>query len=253
METVNYRSTNLQREAETELQKFASILRSIHDSVGILISAGNSGLAMTELAKMVYADLGKKEPPNYTFPLFRITNRNWETIGIDIDPYRASAQEFLKNKSIKTVLFVDDEIGRGGTLQACIRLLFQSQENLRLPLKVFIVAESLNFKPPKRKGIEFVFYPLGQRPYGISLIAHLVDPKMEEVMRKILYPESKEAVLWKASMNILLNLPVKEYSFEKGPHWTHEYGDRVRAALPHLSSYQAAFRRYLQRLIRTSR
>lgn len=76
----------------------------------LLVGGGNSGIAVIEIAKMVYKKISKDIPPIVMFPVYRQSNEP----DVKIDPNLVETQ--LKDVShVDRVLFVDDEIMRGQT------------------------------------------------------------------------------------------------------------------------------------------
>lgn len=250
---ADYCRTDLRPEAEATFERMVRILGEIinGEPPDLVMAAGDSGLSSVALAKLVYECLVRPVPPSVVFPLFRATDSQWRTTGIDITPHIEEARQFRPHHKVHTVLFVDDEIGSGGTFRACMDLLFSMRVCLDLPLRVLVVAEDLSFRPPGLSDADVEFKPFGRREEGISMTSRLIPPEFERQVRRILAPQETQSLFWKRATNVLLDLPVKELT-DRGPRWTYRFRDVVASRLPTIHAERAAFSACLDRLARAA-
>ena len=175
---VDYARADFRPEAEETFERMARALHEIiaGQKVDLIVAAGDSGLSSVSLTKLVYAHLRRIVPPDIVFPLFRATDSQWHTTGVDVTPHIDQARRFRPG-TVRSVIFVDDEIGSGATFRACMDLIFAMDAKLRLPLSVFVVAEALWFQPPRLDDINLRFRPFGRRQEGLSMTSRLIPPR----------------------------------------------------------------------------
>lgn len=127
---------------QLRLKRFAAMLYILLEVRGehfdLLVAGGNSGIAVLEVAKMVYKKTSKDTPPIVQFPVYRQSNEP----DVKIDPNLVETQ--LKDvHHVDRVLFVDDEIMRGQTAKVSFETIrdFLS-EKVNPCLRCTIVAEN---------------------------------------------------------------------------------------------------------------
>jgi hypothetical protein len=127
---------------ELRLKRFAAMVYhfiSREEKLDLITSGGNSGVATTAIAQLVYEKTGLIPPPIVVLPVIRPSNKD----GIKIDT--SYLQLRLKGiKNISRILFVDDEIMRGQTAKICFEAIWGQLKNEteKTRLSCTIIAEN---------------------------------------------------------------------------------------------------------------
>lgn len=188
---VNKDFTERRRElAESRIKMFAAStyrqLADFNEDYNLILGAGNSGLFMTKLTKIVYESLSIKLPLVLNLPIYRfkedkkIINNNSFLI--------PQVKKELNNLDIiDNVLFVDDEIMRALTAKECFNLLLEAKPEIN-HLNATIIAENhffeWHYKMPKVSISFFAYAPLIQGFNGN--IGHFIpDDLHKEVLSVI--------------------------------------------------------------------
>jgi len=154
--------------AKSRIKMFAaSVARQLlefNENFDLLLGAGNSGLYMTKIAEMTYEYLNIPAPAILNIPIMRF-KEDGKTLNNNFSLLQEVKQALNKIKTIKNILFVDDEIMRTITVKECCNLLLQA--DLNIPhIDVTIIAENHFFewhhKIPKASIYFFAYSPLIQ-------------------------------------------------------------------------------------------
>ena len=154
--------------AKSRIKMFAaSIARQLLDfdeTFDLLLGAGNSGLYMTKITEMVYQYLNIAVPKILNIPIIRF-KEDGKTLNDNSSLLPQLKQDLNNAKTIRDVLFVDDEIMRAITAKECLGLLLKADPNIS-HLDVTIVAEhhffEWHYKLPKISIRFFAYSPLIQ-------------------------------------------------------------------------------------------
>lgn len=124
--------------AKSRIKMFAAALcRQLteeNEKFDLIIAAGNSGLFMAAITKIVYKSLGVELPQLITLPIYRFESEEKGKIGkLTHIPKEAN------------ILFVDDEIMRGITVKTAVELILNDFTDMR-SLRCVIIAENHFFE-----------------------------------------------------------------------------------------------------------
>ncbi len=173
--------------AQSRIQYFAATLYHLlvekQESFDLIFATGNSGLYMLEIANMVYAQLDLEEPPSFVFPVYRETKE----IPVRHEELLVDMQYFPIDIHAANILFVDDEIRRGKSLQTGLNLLVEAYGDPTKPVTCTVVAENhffeWRFQKPK---VSLSFYSYARcLPGYIHNIAHIVPEELFEEVKCI--------------------------------------------------------------------
>jgi hypothetical protein len=121
------------------------LLQSNREDYCAVVAAGTSGLYMMELAKAVFRILEIELPPTVCLPVIRFTESGalFDNSGLSTEVRR----QLKDHDPLKRVLFIDDEIRRGTTAHACLKLISDCGfADGKAPLLCTIVAENHFFE-----------------------------------------------------------------------------------------------------------
>jgi adenine/guanine phosphoribosyltransferase-like PRPP-binding protein len=158
--------------AVDRLERYAARLYSLINKreFDLVVMAGNSGLVMGEIAKMVYEYAERPFPPHIAIPVYRDNT-------VHDDRYEI-------NKATE-VLFVDDEIATGTSAKFCIEAILRSLTNVS-HVNFTIVAENMFFEWHYRiPGVSVYFYSYGKTIHGLTNnISHVLNDRDFNTLRK---------------------------------------------------------------------
>lgn len=244
--------------ANLHLKKFASTIYHLliekKIKVDLVVGAGNSGVVLTRLTKIILNHYGLNIPflniPVYRYKPHKTGEDRYEgneEVKFDNNVLLPLVKRELKNlKNIKTVLFVDDEISEGNSAKAVLKLLIKSLSNNRI--NYLIVAEDQGFKIQKNEfpNIRVKFYPYAREIEGLSNVISYNVPY--EIKQEILKHLSEGKLMARKHMNILLSEPLKEFN-KKNPSYTHEFEGVLKKEIPNFSEIQDQYINYLKNIL----
>lgn len=217
--------------------------------IDLLVGAGNSGVQMTRLVKIILDDYNIKIPilniPIYRYKQDKEGKDQYEgTDYFNNDILLGYVKKDIGKIKFKTVLFVDDEIGEGKAAKAAIKLILKSMIN-KNKLNYLIVAEGHDFKPewsfrnviikfcPYEKGIEGLFNVICYNvPYEYQL--KIKDALPDLSSRKY--------------MNVLLSEPIKEFNKGK-PIFTNNYEAILKEKIKDFDKMQKKYLLHIKNLL----
>ena len=208
----------------------------------LVIASGDSGQEMAYLLKTILGKIGKDTPPILLLPLYRFT-RKGIPFGLRYD--NSIFLDEVKNTpaNLKTILFVDDEIGVGITLRTFVELLKKAGKIDRP--KLYVVGEDKGvFEKDKLKDVELFYEPFEKAEKNImNAISYLVPLETRKIIN-----ESFGELSTKEIMNSLLNLPIK-YKEKGKPFWTMGLSDELYSKVSEFNRLHLNFQEYLNGLI----
>ena len=216
----------------------------------LIVAAGDSGIAMAEIAAMVYENLGIARPPTLRLPVYRHSDEA-ETIAYDNSVLIPEAEVALKDvEFVENILFVDDEIGSGITAFASLDITLNSLTARQRAQNVTftIVAEDHGFRQQQaRENVDPRFYPYAHETTGVwSAISCIIPADLEDPLFSLHHDH--EGSSSKFRMNLLLDLPVKEFVGTR-PEFTYRYSQLAEERVTNLPQLRQSFQRYLCGLI----
>ncbi|MBN2016360.1 phosphoribosyltransferase [Candidatus Dojkabacteria bacterium] len=219
----------------------------------LIIAAGDSGIGMVEITKLIYKRLGKPFPQVLKFPIYRYYpgSEELEKNEFDNDHLIPELKRQLNRISrVEEILFVDDEIGQGNTARISIELILSVLKCLELrkeKLLYVIVAEDQGFEVDSIKlGVRVEFYPFASEIKGLNnIVSYNIPYKIYSPIRKIYEDTELES---KAMMNVLLDQPVKEFNNGK-PRFTYKYNKILKRKIGNFEKLQKEYREFLRDFI----
>lgn len=196
--------------ANSRIELFAaSIFRQLNEygnEFDLITSAGNSGLFMVEITKLVYNTLGISMPQTLILPIYRFKNDG--TLNSNVHLVK-NIRSSLTRIDIKKVLFVDDEIMRGTSVKIISDLLDEVGVTDK---KITIVAENQFFEWHHRINGNINYFAYSRLLAGFNNnIAHFVDTSVYERLKEGLSVEN-----YNEAMAILLTGKIKRLKDDKG-------------------------------------
>ncbi len=241
---------DLGEEGKTRLYNYCRQIKEIicSDNIDHLVSGGNSGIAMSEIALMVFDLLDKPRPKLLNVPFFRYLPGmlEIEENRFDYSYYSGQIQAYVATiEKAGKVLFVDDEICQGNTALGIFTLLEQALTEKRLKSieTYYIVAEDQGFNIPTGYD-NIIFMPFTKEIAGYNnLIFAFISSEYERPLIK--YFGDDEQLAFHLRANLLLNLPVKEYN-SGSPVFTDKLLVEANDNVPNFLLLQKAFLEYLR-------
>ena len=241
-------------------ERFAGFCRTIKQlvvtegvDIDLIIAAGNTGQSMARFTALVYETLGKPVPPKLEAPFFRYypghqENPSWAFSGAVLLPEIVDQLRKLKDP-VRTVLFVDDEIGSGTTAIGMLGLLHSATNELVMP-KVehyYVVAEDQGFRPPKAFP-EIVFRPFSHETEGLNNVIFFANPY--DLEQPIVEAFGDDPPFnFHLRTNILLGVPIKDFNNGQ-PIFTDKFQKMAQAKIPNLAELQSRYELFLRECIR---
>lgn len=214
----------------------------------LVVSAGDSGIAMAKYVELVLEELSIPMPPTVVLPIYRHKDAA-ETVQFDYKVFLPQVENVVKSIGVlKNVLFVDDEIGSGSVAQAMLDLVLEARKGAEV-FSYYILAENHGFIANNIHGTNVIFSPFSQRREGLwSLILRLPSDEAVVALSPII-PECENK--YKYITNLLLSLPVKEIVFGEA-RFTSAYLEIAEKEVPHLTKLRENHNVYLKMLIRSA-
>lgn len=216
---------DIDQKALSNLEGFVKIItnlvRSNKISFDLLVGSGDTGIAMVKLTEMTLSEINVPIPTKLVIPYYRFVEKH---VG-EGEPFQSNSvllpeiREQLKDvKNIQSILFVDDEIGKGRTVKGIVELLVQAKEELfQKRINLYIVAEDRSYAGQDLGNLVNVQYcPFGEGGLEGNAISHIIPPDIKEHIKK-----SYRNLYLKEELNALLNLPIKAKDNEK-PKWSYD-------------------------------
>ena len=204
----------MQKFGENHLKSFFEKLEEVisKNTFDLIVGAGNSGAGMTKLVKIYFDVKHKKCPKTIKIPFYR----SWQKP--DLNFLEKETRKRLDKTKVKSILFVDDEIGKGETFNGVMGLLVKIIKPTK-KLKVYLIAETKGIKRSFRvANCEVHFNPfarsIAKKMYNI--ITYCVPLEINRVLEN--HPELEQS----QKFNILLSEPIKEIKNHK-PYYTHKW------------------------------
>ncbi len=227
-------------------QTIYSLIRDKGIVFDLIIGAGNTGLAMSEIAKIIYNVSNLTYPYRIRIPIYRfIPGKEDNDRYLFDNSVLEKYVDMPKEMKINNVLFCDDEIYRGHLIQSVLKLLEQKGF---VDFTTYIVAEDQGFKPENITSTSpIIFKPYAHEIEGLSnIITYNIPSYIKKPIRK---HYSDEQLPQRKLLNVLLSLPTK--SFNNGtPTYTYEVSEEIRHVVP-LDQLQQEYKEYLVGSINT--
>lgn len=199
--------------AKSRIKMFAaSLARQLlenQEKFDAILSSGNSGLFMAEIAKLVYQKLAIDCPKIITLPIFRFEENKDLEIGHQLD-----------NLSTKpNILFIDDEIMSGLTVKKVLELILAKKTKLQT-LRCVILAENhffeWHYNLPK---VSVNFFAYSRLIQGLNgNIAHFVPEKLYQKISSTI----EGVTSYNHAMAIVLGGALKSKNAEDRPFFNIE-------------------------------
>lgn len=233
--------------------RFTNFVKAIDEivkggTVDHLVSGGNSGISLSEITLMILELLDCKTPSVLRVPFYRYypPHRDDENFKFDPKYYKEQINEYIMNtRKAGTFLFVDDEICQGNTALGIKRLLDECLQENHTPRmdKYYIVAEDQGFRVPSDLS-NIIFKPIAKEIDGYNnLIFTFIPYEFEKPL--VDYFGDDEKLAFHIRANLLLNLPVKEFS-NGSPMFSTILLDQAKANIKDFQLLQNRFRDYVK-------
>lgn len=241
---------NLGKEGQLRFTNFCKLVKEIinNNEISHIVSGGNSGISLAEITLMIFDCLNIKRPNTLNIPFYRYypDHRDEEEYKFDYSHYTNQIDQYvLKHKTLGNCLFVDDEIYQGNTALGIYKLLTNSCENHKFrPInKYFIIAEDQGFIIPE-PFINIVFKPFAKEIEGYNnLIFAFIPSEFENPITEYFGHDDK--LSFHLRMNLLLNLPVKDFNNGK-PVFTDKLLIEGKQNISRFEKLQKDFKRYIK-------
>jgi len=212
-----------------------------------LVSGGNSGIAMSEIALIVYDELKLPRPLTVRTPFYRYlpNHRDEEQFRFNHTIYfDAIKNQLTHTRSPENILFVDDEISQGNTALGMYNLMERSllEQGMKSDFKYYITAEDQGFTPPANNDRIF-FSPFAKEIDGFNNLIFCVVPyNFERPIIECFSNDSKFS--FHKRTNLLLDLPIKDFNNGK-PIYTTAPLEKAKKNISNFVGLQNEFRKYL--------
>lgn len=227
----------MQRIGHESLEAFVKttqnvITETLFDSV---IAASDSGHLAAYITNIVYKSLGFPPPQTFIAPIFRHVDEA-RTIIFDNSQQAANFSEW-KDYDLKKVLFTDDEILHGNTLNGLLDLLMEL--NIQIS-DLTIIAEDGGFSHGDYiRNIPLRYIPPKQRVKKVyNAFSYVVPNEYYWPVREALSDEP--SINYKQVMCTLLGLPVKD-RLNSAAFFSPRLLRKVAISLPDFELRQQAF------------
>lgn len=232
----------------------------------LLVGAGNSGIIMVGLAKVVYEYSGLTPPPVLLIPFKRYKVGNEGNL-FDHTLFQSyvtkEVAQILQKSKISEILFVDDETMKGITVNESLKLILAAmatpatyeEVNCTLVTEDRTTAERLS-DVINVAGIRMTLcsFPSKTTRHAWCIIKeHFRPPVLEEVEQvlakiDLLFPAREYSTNF--ALNVGLNLPIKRNRPGSKPCLDYNIIEEVRRSLPQLEIIQRNLSAYLGELCR---
>lgn len=230
----------------------AKLIKDLKEGFDLLVGSGDSGIAMVKFTEFIYDGLGIKSPPSIQIPIFRFRAKDVPE-GKSFD--NSVLQPMVKRQwphlnKIKSILFVDDEVGEGFTAKISLQLIIDTIGDQSEELNYFIVAEDQGFIWKWRfPRVRVKFIPFIKHTKGVyNAISYIIPYELEKPIKEIY---SEEEFGSKARMDALLGLPIKKLINGK-PVWSNEYLGNLKREISNFEDLQNRFEEFSRNLIHQS-
>jgi len=216
----------------------------------LIIGAGDSGASMVKIAEIVFQELHLSVPKTLLIPFFRFSQKDVARGEIfnSIDVYVSEATKVISGFSqIRNILFVDDEIGQGRTVDGVIKVLEKVIPDAG-NINFYILAEDHGFNSDSIKSeiaIHFVPFSLFQKRIN-NAISYIIPYEIE---KKITDRFTDREIGSKVRMNSLFELPSKELK-DNTPFWSYEILGKIKKEIPNYYKLQLDFENYIHSIIK---
>ena len=205
----------------------------------LIIAVGNTGRAVGKFTELVFEYLKITPPPKLEIPYYRFLPGYEENESklFDNSYFIPTIVETLKLiKPAESVLFVDDEIGRGLTATGCLNLVNEALKKLgRAEVKKFyIVAEDCGFHP-NPKYTQMIFRPFDKYSGQNNAIFFISPIALQAPIIKFL-GEDEEFAFHKRT-SLLLGLPIKDFNYGK-PIYDTKFNELLNEKIPGFKKLQ---------------
>lgn len=216
----------------------------------LILGAGDSGILLTKITELLYSKLNLNPPLALALPIVRFKYTYIRYQGQPLELFDNSvliskAKEKLKDlKKLENILYVDDEIAYGVTLNEAVKVLLKAinEDKFTKDIKLTIVAEDQEFNPKEFfENVLLEMYPFAKRVKGIHGVINYMVPW--EIEKQIKNHFSEEEAGSKVRLNMLLSLPSKEKEIIEDklmpmPEFTDKYNHKARKEIPKFNNLQ---------------
>ncbi len=228
----------LQLLANLYLEKFTIHITNLirENRFDLIIAAGNSGLASAWITAKIYETLKIMPPPIIELPIMRFIGNDNKKLydNSALLPYiKENFAEY--SKSLKNILFVDDEIRYGSTVKNSMTLLMTYLNEIEASnlITCTVVADEFggfNWSPPYAN-LKIKFSPFIKHSSKYkNIILYNIPPEIFSRLKPFLNKYKLEDRL---AINLLLDLPVKEKNIDTDPpSFTYKYNDLISDEYP---------------------
>jgi len=256
METAN--RLNLKAIAAGHFSGFVEVISKLARSPAkfdLVAAPANSGTILSYLFGEIYRQFNRIAPQALVLPIFTPYRFSEIAAGAEL-PFDhgalvdQAAAQLSRIKNLRTVIFLDDEVGHGTAFRSTMEVLLAAARQARKhgPRSCLIVAETnglgwLYTFPP----LEVQFEAFALRPdYSVSGTFFEIVP--DELIRSIqaIFPELDR----KAAIATALGLPIKQLSGRR-PELTDTYLRRIREMQPDYEKNREALTNFFQTKIQS--
>lgn len=211
----------------------------------LVVGAGDSGQLMVYITRLVYEMLKINMPQTIVAPIYRHADEA-ETILFDNSQLAADYSD-ISVSNVQNILFVDDEIGSGNATKGMLDLLIKLIKKSGKVLTYTIIAEDGGFdlKSIQIQNVKIEFISPKTRAENVfNAISYIIPAEYEQPIKNALQYEIKD-LNSKQVMNILLNLPIKEFNNGK-PRFTFQMHEMAKKLISNLPKLQEGYRSHLK-------
>lgn len=237
---------------ELGIQRLNEYITTINDLVNsdkiipdLVIASGNSGTAMAAITMLILKKFNIDNLAVISIPFHRepLELQNPQLYIDDV-----VSQLLPITKQIRTVFFVDDEIGKGDTALSAYQILKLGliKTKRATDFEYYIIAEDQGFHVPVYESqVKFKAYAQETEGYNnvifFSTPAELEKPIIDTI-------GGDDALPFHHRVNLLLGLPLK--SIKNGlPQFEYETLTRAKLTIAKFSELQDHYNNYLQKII----
>ncbi len=217
----------------------------------LIIGSGDTGIAMVKLTEMIFSELNISMPTKLVIPYYRFTKKHTgegETFQNNTILLPGIKEQLRDLRNIQSIMFVDDEIGKGRTVKGVIELLIQVRKELsQNKPNLYIIAEDRSYNKDQDLDtlVNVQYCPFAEgEPMG-NAISHIVPLEIKEVIVR-----SYGNLYQKEELNVLLNLPIKDKREDEKPVWSYDLLDNLKKKIINFNELQLRFELYLKDLIK---
>ncbi len=214
-----------------------------------IVAVGNSGSGIIKLAEIILHKLNVKIPRLITLPIYRYklgAEEKSENI-YDNSSLLPELEKQIAGSDIKNILFVDDEIYLGLSIEISVDLISKVLNRNVSDFKVTIVAEDHGFNIDRRNlKFQTEFVPFNQHTEEIyNVICYVIPKKIDKPLQTI-FPNGSYKV--QERLATLLGQPVKQFKDGK-PEYSYEPVEKAEKQLYDFKKLQTEFIKHIEDLI----